>query len=602
MPDAASVIPGTPAASAERLARTPRAGLALLAVLLAVYLPGLMAIPAVDRDESRFVQASRQMFESVALPPDQLDERPFVLSESGRLTAGMHAGGLAVPMVGDRPRLNKPPLIYWLQAASGAVLTGGDPLADRVWHYRVPSVLSAMLACLLTWRLGVSEGHARAGWLGALLLGICPMVVWDAHQARADQLLLACTTATMVALAAIWRRSADLSARPGWALPLAFWFSLGAGMLAKGPITPLIAATTAMAVSLVAREWRWLRRTRPLFGLAVLAVMIAPWVWSTAEHVGWDTLTRILFDETLGRSTSAKEGHWGPPGYHLVLLTLLFWPGSLVTLHALRQGLARTVTRPFKARVVPERGTLLLTAWIFPAWLVFELVGTKLPHYTMPLYPPIALLTARTIFELSDRASDSAKRVPDLLGLVVWTVLGLGLAVAVPILVSTMGAGTTARAAAIVAGIASATLIIGAAFHARWRQPLRTHALGVAAQVIFAWSLLHFVLPDAQSLRVTDQLASVIDQYPLGTPVAAVGYHEDSLVFATRGRLVRLSADQADTWTRNTRGLIILPTDQPAPFAWQPIDRVRGFNYSGGDPVDLTIYTGVTHRPTLLVP
>jgi hypothetical protein len=104
MPDAASVIPGTPAASAERLARTPRAGLALLAVLLAVYLPGLMAIPAVDRDESRFVQASRQMFESVALPPDQLDERPFVLSESGRLTAGMHAGGLAVPMVGDRPR------------------------------------------------------------------------------------------------------------------------------------------------------------------------------------------------------------------------------------------------------------------------------------------------------------------------------------------------------------------------------------------------------------------------------------------------------------------------------------------------------------------
>jgi hypothetical protein len=89
----------------------------------------------------------------------------------------------------------------------------------------------------------------------------------------------------------------------------------------------------------------------------------------------------------------------------------------------------------------------------------------------MPLYPPIALLTARTIFELSDRASDSVKRVPDLLGLVVWTVLGLGLAVAVPILVSTMGAGTTARAAAIVAGIASATLIIGAAFHARWRQP-----------------------------------------------------------------------------------------------------------------------------------
>ena len=109
---------------------------------LAVYLPGFASIPPVDRDESRFAQASRQMFESVALP-------------EGALRSGWHDGGLIVPMIQDRPRLNKPPLIYWLQAASAAAFTGGDPERDAIWMYRGPRLLGAVAAVLLTWRLGL---------------------------------------------------------------------------------------------------------------------------------------------------------------------------------------------------------------------------------------------------------------------------------------------------------------------------------------------------------------------------------------------------------------------------------------------------------------
>jgi len=43
------------------------AGLSLLVLCLAVYLPGLWTIPPVDRDECRFAQASRQMFEGGGL-------------------------------------------------------------------------------------------------------------------------------------------------------------------------------------------------------------------------------------------------------------------------------------------------------------------------------------------------------------------------------------------------------------------------------------------------------------------------------------------------------------------------------------------------------
>ena len=49
--------------------RSRMAGLALVFLCLTVYVPGLRSIPPVDRDEARFAQASRQMFESVAGTP-----------------------------------------------------------------------------------------------------------------------------------------------------------------------------------------------------------------------------------------------------------------------------------------------------------------------------------------------------------------------------------------------------------------------------------------------------------------------------------------------------------------------------------------------------
>ncbi len=585
-----------PRITMERTARSARAGLLLAALLLAVYVPGLFSIPVVDRDEARFAQASRQMFESLAGPRVTRDTRPIGRTPAGALTGGPHAGGWAVPMVGERPRLAKPPLIYWVQSASAAAFTGLDPLADRIWHYRIPSVLSAIGACLIVWRLGVGMGHARAGWLAAALLGVSPMVVWDAHQARADQLLLFCTTAAMGALLSL--RTGPPTERPRWGMPVVFWVAVGAGILTKGPITPMIGALAAVAVSWIARDWRWLRRTRPLLGLVVLAVMLGPWVAASARIVGWDTLCSVWFDETIGRSAEPREGHWGPPGYHLVLLAVLFWPGSLLTLHALRRAWVRAIKRSegssflarWRGRGVDDEAGLFLLAWIVPAWLVFELVGAKLPHYTLPLYPPIALLTARAVFDLADRVHVPAKPVPPRAGLAIWVVIGVVLTAVVPIAVARLDGSMGLLAVAAVGAAASVALIAWAACCVR-SSILRTHALAIATAVIFAAMLLGVVLPRARPLHVTEQLAALIRLAPPDAPVAAAGYHEDSLTFATRARLVRLSPDRVMGWAdHNPGGVLILPADAPAPSGWTELGRVNGINYSKGDRVKLAVY------------
>ncbi len=78
-----------------------------------------------DRDEARFVQATKQMVET----GDWIDIR-----------------------LQDEPRYKKPIGIYWLQGA--AVLASGQGADAPIWVYRIPSLAAAILSVLLTYAIG----------------------------------------------------------------------------------------------------------------------------------------------------------------------------------------------------------------------------------------------------------------------------------------------------------------------------------------------------------------------------------------------------------------------------------------------------------------
>src|SRR6266480_7386211 len=103
-----------------------RAAAVLLVVALLGFLPGLFSIPPIDRDEARFAQATKQMVES----GDYVDIR-----------------------FQEDVRYKKPVGIYWLQAAAVEAASAlGLPRAElRIWVYRVPSLIGAIGAVLLTY-------------------------------------------------------------------------------------------------------------------------------------------------------------------------------------------------------------------------------------------------------------------------------------------------------------------------------------------------------------------------------------------------------------------------------------------------------------------
>ena len=111
----------------------------LLAALLALVagLPGLLLLPPLDRDESRFAQATAQLLES----GDYVDIR-----------------------FQDDPRWKKPVGIYWLQAA--AVSLTSDVEDRQIAPYRIPSLLGAMLAA---WARAWAAAVSRADWAARAL-------------------------------------------------------------------------------------------------------------------------------------------------------------------------------------------------------------------------------------------------------------------------------------------------------------------------------------------------------------------------------------------------------------------------------------------------
>ena len=91
--------------------------------------------------------------------------------------------------------------------------------------------------------------------------------------------------------------------------------------------------------------------------------------------------------DMLGKVAEGQESHGAPPGYYLVLFVVTFFPAAVLA----------TLAAPRAWALRREPWVRFLLAWIVPAWIIFELVPTKLPHYVLPLYPAIAILIAEAV-------------------------------------------------------------------------------------------------------------------------------------------------------------------------------------------------------------
>src|SRR6476659_8355125 len=164
---------------------------------LLLFLPGFFNIPPIDRDEARFAPATKQMVES----GDFVDIR-----------------------FQDDVRYKKPVGIYWMQAAvvEGASALGLPRAELRIWLYRIPSLIGAIGAVLLTYWAALAFVTRRGAALAALMMCSCVVLGAEARLAKTDALLLLTVVAAMGAMARVylsWQRGED-PVRPPWTAPV----------------------------------------------------------------------------------------------------------------------------------------------------------------------------------------------------------------------------------------------------------------------------------------------------------------------------------------------------------------------------------------------
>ncbi|MBP1183433.1 ArnT family glycosyltransferase [Methylobacterium sp. PvR107] len=542
-----------------------RAVAALLALCLVLFLPGQISLQPMDRDEPRFAQASKQMLES---------------------------GDLVDIRFQGEARHKKPVGIYWAQAAAVAAgeALGVPEARTQIALYRIPSLIGAIASVLLAYWAALAFLPRRAALLAAALYGACLMLSAEAHLAKTDALLAACATASLGALARTWLDSRE-GRPPAGSVFAAFWLGLALGILVKGPMVPLFVVLPALILSVTARSGRWLLALRPLPGLALTLLLVAPWFAAIAWKSGGAFYAEAVGHDMLGKVGGAAERHWGPPGAYALAVFAIFWPGAAFAAMSL----------PFAWRARREPGVAFLIAAVLPAWLIFEAVPTKLPHYVLPLMPWLAILTvlATTRGALDPRLRGA--RLTALLVPAIPVALTLGLCLAgwrldahtipwpaLPLLAAACG----------VAGLAWMAFAKGPPAEAAERALV----LSVLASCLLGPAVLGVAQRALPALKVSPRLAALRDRMPCADPqVASLGYREPSLVFLVSTGLA-LPPDGAAARRFLEAGgcrLLFVESRDRDDFnaAWPvgrgvpaPLAEVEGFNLNTGRRVFVTAY------------
>jgi 4-amino-4-deoxy-L-arabinose transferase-like glycosyltransferase len=536
----------------------------LLLVLLAAALlvPGQAALPPFDRDESRYLQATTQMFET----GDFVDIR-----------------------FQDQPRYLQPAGIYWLQAAAVALL--GQVGERAVWAHRLPSLLGAIAAVLLTAWLGNLLFAAPAGFVAAALLAASLLLGVEARMAKIDAVLLAVTLLAQATLARIYlAASAGREVPRRWAALL--WLASGAGLMLKGPIVLLVVLGTVLLLVVSERRAAWLLQLRPGWGVPLMLAVVLPWLIAIAIASGGEFFAIAIGRSLLGKVATGQQSHGAPPGYYLAAFPLTFWPGSLFAALAV----------PFAWARRREPAVRFCLCWIAPTWLVFELVVTKLPHYVLPTYPAIACLTAAAL--LAPAAGWAGRRwavyaMRAYAGL--WLLIGAALALLLPLAAWLLEARLdrvgllTALAILPLLGVMLLWLDRGR------RMPAVAGAVG-AALILFV-SCYAYQLPRLRAIWISPQVAAAVARVRpcAATVVASTPYTEPSLVFLLGTGTVLTDARGAAEHLRRDPacGLALVGAEQRPAFlailaeaGIVPVerDRITGLNYSTGKRLDLTLY------------
>jgi 4-amino-4-deoxy-L-arabinose transferase-like glycosyltransferase len=297
-----------------------------------------------------------------------------------------------IPTFNYQLRTAKPALLYWLQRASY------DIFGVSEWSARLPSVLAGWLAVLLTYELARRMFGRATGLLGGIVLASVLQFGMLTHAATPDATLL---LFTMLTYFAFWTGHMDGSRR--WFYPTAA--ACGLAMLTKGPVGLALPALVIVSYFAWNRELRRLLDRRVLWGMGVFLLVAAPWYALVSNETRGEWLKVFFGRENVSRFLNPLDGHGGLlwfVWYYPIAILALYAPWTAFIGGTIFNGVKGT-QRPATTEISADvRAYRFLVCWVAAYLLFFSAAATKLPNYVFPVYPALAILTARFLIRWRD--------------------------------------------------------------------------------------------------------------------------------------------------------------------------------------------------------
>jgi 4-amino-4-deoxy-L-arabinose transferase-like glycosyltransferase len=311
--------------------------------------------------------------------------RPLSIPDEGRYAEVgrwmLMSGDWLTPRVDGIPFFHKPPLLYWLEAASMTVF-GATPWAARL--------VVALHACLMLGLMVVCVRHfagtdvaRRAGWV----LGTSMTFLVAGQYVNTDMMVATWMGVAIWCFARAFMQEGGIHAN--WAR--AGFLACAFGVLSKGLIGLLLPGLVLTVWIAYTWQWRKILALPWLSGLLLFIAVTLPWfVLATREHP--DMLTYMFGKHQFGRYTATTFNNARPWWFYGMAITVLLFPWIFFVVADGVQRLRQWVNQQASG----DNGALVALCWIWVISILgfFSIPNSKLIGYALPVMPPLAALAA----------------------------------------------------------------------------------------------------------------------------------------------------------------------------------------------------------------
>jgi 4-amino-4-deoxy-L-arabinose transferase-like glycosyltransferase len=338
----------------------------VLLLCLVTYLLAMLLVPLMDVDASQYASISREM----------LERKSFLQ---------IYDQGVDY--------LDKPPLLFWLSAASMYIFGVHD------WAYRLPSIIMLLVAIYATYRFAKLYYEEAIARLSAMVLASSQALFLMAHDVRTDTMLMGWV------MLSIWQLSAWFQTNK-WKQLIIGFASIGAGMMTKGPVALMVPGFAFAFHFLLHRNWKQFFRWEYLLGIVIIGIMLIPMCIGLYQQYDVQPgklingipiqsgLRFYFWTQSFGRYTG--ENFYNEMSYFTFLLENMLWsflPWIVFFLGAL---IWKAISA-FKFRKHTEAEWISIGGFVL-TYCILAKSQAQLPHYIFVVFPLAAVITADFLY------------------------------------------------------------------------------------------------------------------------------------------------------------------------------------------------------------